>query len=217
MSLSNPTKVAKELSDIEFSESNRRYPIPVLERVLEMCVMGHSQDDIFYAVKSEFEDILFSPISKSNIKTIISDNMEVVRTRRKRIAELCREQTEEDMLDLFNICRPSEELMVKTYNNKLVEAMDELGSLSLSEKDDDGNFKNTQRIMNLMAMAEKFHATISKVSGLDAVREVEIFRQKSNISSAAKNGSGLLPDATPQKRPASSPASDKIIDMPSMD
>lgn len=178
--------------------------------------MGTNQDDIYATIVSEFEDVLLNPITKSQIKTMISDNMEVITERRTRIGDLCRTQTENDMMDLFVHCRPAEKLMVMTYNKKLNEALKEFEDLDISEVDEKGNYTNTQRAFNLMAMIEKFHATIAKVSGLDSFRDLEVFRQKSFIAQQLKGGQGLLPDATPGSRPQNN-ASGTIIDMPTMD
>lgn len=191
--------------------------MPVIERVIELSILGHNQDDIWATICSEFEDILFNPISKLVVKNIISDNMEVIKKRRERMGELYQQDTEKEMLELVRVARPAEVLLVHTYANKISEAAQEMNSLDLSAKDDDGNFVNTGRIMNLIAMTDKMHGILAKITCLDAIRDFELFKQKTTFAAQAKLGSGgLIPDSNGMAQTKPTEPS-KTIDMPEMD
>jgi hypothetical protein len=84
--------------------------------------------------------------------------------------------------------------MVSVYVNKLRQALNQLADLDLDERDDEGNYKNTSRIFVLIEMAEKFQGKIAKIVGTDALREIEVFKQKAEAKAKADaDKGGLLP------------------------
>ena len=81
------------------------------------------------------------------------------------------------------------------YVRQTNRALDEMNALDLGERDPDTNaYVNTSRIFMLIELVNKLQEKIAKIVGTDALREVEVFRQKMEAKMRSEeNANNLLP------------------------
>lgn len=173
-----------------------RLNVPMTERIKQLYVFGRSPSQILDIVKAEFEDIEINPITSNFIKDTIMVNRESFERGRLEYAELCRNELKEQVAFLFKKTQQVENRMVEVFSNKLNEALTIFAGLDLEEKDDDGNYKQTSRFFLMMEACDKLQTKIAKVAGTEILRELEAFRQKSEIQAAlvaAKANGGMMP------------------------
>lgn len=171
-----------------------RVCIPAFERIKHLYALGYSNGAITQTIVDEFQDIEPSPITQENVRRVITNNKEDFENYRIELAESCRKSYKTHTIALFEITQKNELRVVEVYNDKITEALNELATLSLGEQDDKQNYLNTSRIFVLMEFIEKFHKKASEFIGTQAMREVEIYRQKMAIKvSGDTKINGLTP------------------------
>lgn len=170
-----------------------RVCIPVFERIKHLYALGYSTGSIAAQMDVEYSDVDVSIMDKAAIKRIIEFNRAEFDHYRLKIADACMNSNFEHTVTLYNITQHEEQAIVSEYNRKVAEALSELSDLSLCEQDEKGNFKNTARIFVLMELIEKFHKKCSDIIGTQAMRDLEIYRQKMELKDANTKKGGLLP------------------------
>ena len=171
-----------------------RVGVPAYERMKQLYAMGYTANQITEMLRSEFEDIDYNPISVTSVTKLIKSNVREFEVARMELGMQCREEIQRQTALLFRATEDVELTMVQVYVQKLNQVLEEMRDLDLAELDENGNFKNTSRIFVLLEFAEKFQSKIAKIVGTDALREVEVFRQKAEAKrQAEEKGTGLIP------------------------
>jgi len=174
--------------------NSMRVCVPAYERMKELFALGYTNVQIVEALSHEFHDIDLNPLSQGSVRTIIELNQREFQIARMELGLKCREEIQRQTAILFRATEDVELEMVSVYVRKLREALKSMGDLDLSEIDEDGNYKNTSRMFVLIEMSEKLQSKIAKIVGTDALREIEVFRQKAEAKSKVEASSGgLLP------------------------
>ena len=181
-----------------------RVCVPAYERMKHLYALGYTNAQITEVLKHEFQDIDINPISVGSISVLIKKNAREFELARMELGLKCRDEIQRQTAILFRATEDVELEMVSIYVKKLRQALNEMGDLDLSEMDEDGNYKNTSRMFVLIEMSEKLQSKIAKIVGTDALREIEVFRQKAEAKRQAEaSAGGLIPahgktiDATP--------------------
>ena len=189
------------MNAVEFLESQEvptrdmngfRMSVPAMERMKQLYAFGHTYFQICEILKTEFEDIDFNPITPRSIKKIVEQYKAEFENARLQMGLDCREAIQRQITNLFNIAQEKECKLVEVYTKKLDSALSQLADLDLDEKDEDGNYKNTSRVFVLLEMIEKLQSKVSKIVGTDALREIEVYRQKIEAKAAAEDKSNSL-------------------------
>jgi len=174
--------------------NSMRVCVPAYERMKELFALGYTNVQIVEALSHEFHDIDLNPLSQGSVRTIIELNQREFQIARMELGLKCREEIQRQTAILFRATEDVELEMVSVYVRKLREALNSMADLDLAEIDDDGNFKNTSRMFVLIEMSEKLQSKIAKIVGTDALREIEVFRQKAEAKRKVEDsGGGLLP------------------------
>ena len=176
------------------ASSTFRVCTPAYERMKHLYALGHNAAEISEILHQEFMDIDYNPCTPAMVKRIILDNKNNFEQFRMELGLLCREEIQKQTARLFDKVQNEELDHVDVFVIKWKEARDELRTLDLSEMDEDGNFKNTSRIFVLIELCDKLQSRVAKIVGTDAIREVEIYRQKAAAKAEAEQNKGnLLP------------------------
>ncbi len=192
MSASSPYTHARDYLDT--AGTGVRVSVPAYERMKQLYAYGYTNAQISEMLQQEFSDIDYNPITATSVKKIIQLNIQEMERSRMELGLRCREEIQKQTALLFQATQDVELTMVQVYVHKLRQALDEMKDLDLGELDDNGNFKNTSRMFVLLEFCEKFQSKIAKVCGTDALREIEVFRQKAQAKAEfEQKGSGLLP------------------------
>lgn len=166
---------------------------PSYERLKQLYAFGYTNSQMTKIINSEFHDIDFSGFSSKDITDIISNNSADFKSTREELGTLCREEIQDQVRSLYLPSRRIENTMIEIYIDKLESVLESLRKLDLDEIDDNGNFKNTSRTFVLLEIAEKYQIKIAKVAGTDALREIEIFREKAKVKREEEaKGTGLI-------------------------
>lgn len=178
---------------------HNRICTPAYERMKYLYALGNNNTQIVEILSQEFTDIDYNPISPRTVKEIINKNKAEFERYRMELGRLCEEDSRRALAEMSRIVQNAEIDQVDVFSIQWKSARDELRTLDLSEIDDDGNFKNTSRIFVLIELCDKLQSKVAKIVGTDALREIEIFRQKAEAKmEIEKNGGGLLPSAKGQ-------------------
>lgn len=171
-----------------------RVGVPAYERMKQLYALGYTVNQITEMLHQEFNDIDYNPIGAGSVKKLIQENSREFEIARMELGLQCREEIQRQTALLFRATEDVELTMVQVYVHKLNAVLEEMRNLDLAELDENGNFKNTSRIFVLLEFAEKFQSKIAKIVGTDALREVEVFRQKAEAKrQAEEKGTGLIP------------------------
>jgi hypothetical protein len=172
---------------------------PAYERMKYLYALGNNNTQIVEILSQEFSDIDYNPISARVVKEIINQNKPEFERYRMEIGMLCEEDAKRALASMYRIVQDAEIDQVDVFTYQWKTARDELRTLDLSEVDDDGNFKNTSRIFVLIELCDKLQSKVAKIVGTDAIREIEIFRQKAAAKAEMEQNKGnLLPQAKGQ-------------------
>lgn len=181
-----------------------RFSAPIMERIGFLFGNGMTNDEIFMTVSQEFSDTLAYPITKESVRTIITKNKPFFLERRKQMGEMHLAAIQGHALSLFEATHVREHKMVEVFNRKMDELLISLASLDLDEKDDKGNFTNTNRAFVIIEMIDKLQTKCAQITGANAMREVAIYKLKLEAQAANKDGGFGLPnmrDANPGAGP----------------
>lgn len=173
-----------------------RVCVPAYERMMQLYAFGHNATQIAEILHQEFADIDYNPITPSSVKKIIELNQTEFQIARMNLGLKCREKIQEQISVLFAGAQDVELAMQSVYTNQLRNVLNQLAEVDVGEQDEEGNYVKTARFFVLLEMAEKLQSKISKLAGTDALREIEVYRQKAEAKQQAENDrNSLLPKA----------------------
>lgn len=167
---------------------------PTYERIKQLWILGNSPTAISIIINEELSDLEANTITPGVISQIIGSNLEDFHDTRGKIGLKCQDAIREQVSVMFNIVRQRESRLVTVFADKLEVVLNQLSELDIDEKDDDGSFKNTSRFFVLYEMADKLQSKISRITGSDALREIEVFKQKLELKTKIEGKEGLIPD-----------------------
>lgn len=169
--------------------------VPAYERAKHLYTLGKTFPQIADVLNQEMGDIDLTHHTTESVSRMIRDNQQEFDEYKYELGAMCREEIQMQTKRLFNVVQNKEFDMVDVFSEKMGEALEELRDLDLDEQDELGNYKNTSRVFVLTEMIIKLQSSVSKIVGTDALREVEIFRQKANAKQEAEANSkaNLLP------------------------
>lgn len=174
----HPKNDALDYMNRNISDSRVRVSVPAFERMKQLYAFGNTNAQISEILQSEFHDIDFNQMTVTMVKTIIVENQDEFNKARAAMGDKCREEIQQQVAMLFKATRDVECVMVDVYVEKMESALAQLRELDLDELDEEGNYRNTSRIFVLIELIDKIQTKIAKIVGTDALREVEVFRQK---------------------------------------
>lgn len=173
-----------------------RINVPVYERVKYLYALGYTDGHIAKMINSEFDDIELYSMNPEIIRMLRSENKEDFDNTKNELATRCRESILETAGVLYNVTSDKEMKMARVYAMQLDKILDALGDLDINEIDEDtGSYKNTSRFFVLMEMAEKLQTKAAKLTGTEAIREIEAYRMKmqAKVQAEDSRGAGLVP------------------------
>lgn len=171
-----------------------RINVPVFERICYLYSMGFANTDMVDILNTEYEDLIESPITLGKLELIISEHKAQLDIYSKEMGLSFREEIQGHIKVLYEKTCIKEKDIVEIYLDKIGQYLDELKTLDPAEEDEDGNFVNTSRIFVLHELIDKFHKSASKITGTEALRDIEIFRMKEEAkAAAAADKNNLLP------------------------
>jgi hypothetical protein len=172
-----------------------RVSVPAFERMKQLYALGYTNAQIAETMHQEFQDIDYNPITTTMVKKLIAANGPAMDQARMELGEKCRDEIQRQTAALFRATEDVELTLVSVYVGQLKSVLEEMRELDLQEIDPEtGNYKNTSRMFVLIEFVEKLQSKIAKIVGTDALREVEVFRQKAEAKRAAEErGTGLIP------------------------
>ena len=172
-----------------------RVMVPAYERMKQLYALGYTNAQIAETLHQEFQDIDYNPITPTMVKKLVQSNIESFEQARMELGEKCRDEIQRQVAYLFRATEDVELTLVSVYVGQLKSVLEEMRGLDLQEIDEEtGNYKNTSRMFVLIEFVEKLQSKIAKIVGTDALREVEVFRQKAEAKRAAEErGAGLIP------------------------
>ena len=168
--------------------------VTVLERIKECYCRGYNSAQICKSINDEFGDIIHKPLDADDIKGLLNEKKEEFESARMEYSSIVQERHKQKFGSLYLQVLDEEAKQVEVFKGKMAEALDELGGLSLAEKDEDDNYKNTGRIFMLIELTTKLQSAVSKIIGSDALRELEILKLREQIKTAPPET--LLPRVT---------------------
>lgn len=183
---------ASTISNYMSMRNGMRCSVPAYERIKQLYALGYSDTQISNAARGEFDDIDPNELTPSVITSIRSSNSEDFDKSRMNLGLACRDKIQEHQKFLFVASQGAELRLVKVYVHKINSALAELDELDLQELTEEGGFKNTSRFFVLLEIVTKLQTTIAKLVGTDAMRDIEIYRQKMEAKLQAEKGSGVL-------------------------
>lgn len=192
--MSDNTTASEYFARTKFIGAGARMCTPAYERLKHLHALGHSYAEMCECLNQEFADVAYTPITLRMVRMLYEENREDFEKTRMELGLKCREEIQNQVAILFNRTENVECEMVDVYVLKMKSALAQLRDLDLDERDDSGNYKNTSRIFVLIEMVDKLQSKVSKIVGTDALREIEIFRQKAAARAEAENNkANLLP------------------------
>lgn len=175
--------------------SSKRVLVPAYERIKQLWSYGHTSAQILEVINGEFSDVDFNPLTFNDVESLIRDNMDEFKKARMDIGKRCGRELQEQAATLYQLTVKSESALVRIYATKIEEATHALADLDLTERDADNNFCNIKQVFIFVELINKLQNQMAKIAGTDALREIEILKQKLNIQAHFKSGGGLLPSA----------------------
>lgn len=166
--------------------------IPTTERLTQLYALGYDSQQMAAIIENELGDIDLSRVTPDQIKEFIRNNKELLDRAKLDITKTCRETIIKQTELLFVKSQDVELRMVNSFISKLNNILKSLDDLDINERDDMGNYINMSRFFVLLEAAEKLQSRIAKVVGTDAVRDVEVYRQKMELKQKA-NENDLMP------------------------
>ncbi len=180
---------------------NERFSIPMFERMKILYALGHTPAIITSTLQNEFQDIEVNPITIQTVQQILeSRKAEFVAFKEEVSVEVAKE----GLIHLKDVIRrvaESENRFVVAAATKMDNLVDAMLTLDLTIADEEGNLKNLAQYCRLLEATEKTQKIIAKLSGTDALRDLEIYLRKANIDQAAKGGSSMIPLGAGGERP----------------
>lgn len=177
--------------DVTFIKKDRMN-VPMVVRIQHLYTLGLSDTEISKTINDEMGDQLVSLTTPRMIRSTIIEYQEEFDRHRVKTKNEISAHFGEQLLTMFHRTRDMEIQLVDTLLKKIEEARSEMDSFNLSEVDKDGNHTNSRRFFILMNAIEGSYKTVSKIVGLDALREVELFTQKAAAKAQAENSSMKL-------------------------
>lgn len=182
--------------DTNITRQPNRMSIPAFERLKQLYAFGHSITHMVEILSKEFGDIDYNPLTVDILKIIIHKNKEELERDRLTLTQDCRDHVRRQIARLFDLVQQSECRMVEVYVKKFDTLINQLSALDMDERDEGtGAWKNTSRCFVLLELIDKIQGKIAKVVGTDALREIEIYKQKMAAKAEAEDnvGAGALP------------------------
>ena len=166
--------------------------VPAYERVKQLYALGYRTGEILSIVNSEFADVMVNPLSMDALNGLIGSHKEEMLAARENLGIGFREQIANQMQILHEKTSGIERKLVEVYCGQLNEFLDQMASLDPNEIDENGNYKNTNRLFVLHELIDKFHLKIEKITGTGTLREVEAYRIKLEIKTKAEAGKSMM-------------------------
>lgn len=180
------------MSDIQRDPYNKRgFTIPVEERIRYYYILGYGTTDIVTLVSGEYQEFESIPIDYKTVSAFIKTNKKALMDARQNSAIQLRKELSIQLKENFTIAQFTEVNIVETYCKKIKELIEELEVLDISEKNEDGYFRNMGQYATLVMAINKTHEMIEKLSGTAASREVMIYMKKAYVKEQAAKGMGL--------------------------
>lgn len=149
-----------------------------MERLAALYALGYDATVIHEVLETEFGDYELHPITVEVISKVIRHNRTELVKMREQLTVDCRAEIAKQFAKFFEITKSTESKMVDVYLKKMDSLLDELTDLDIQETDEFGNKTNTQRFFLLISAVDKLHGMIAKITGTNALRDVEIHRLK---------------------------------------
>ena len=179
--------------DSNITRQPNRMSIPAFERLKQLYAFGHSITQMVEILSNEFGDIDYNPLTVDTLKIIINKNKEELERDRLTLTQDCRDHVRRQIARLFDIVQQSECRMVEVYVRQFDKLINQLADLDMDARDPStGAYLHTSRCFVLLELIDKIQGKISKVVGTDAMREIEIYKQK---MAAKIEAEGLDPSA----------------------
>lgn len=151
-----------------------------MERLISLYAYGNSAVEIFKILSQEFDDVEVNPIRLADVKNVIKMQKAELDLAKQELSTLCRDAMQKQMLSLYERGNAIEAKIFDRYTRKMEEMMDRLDDIDLAEPDPEGS--NLKTYFSLITAIEKTHQMAVKICGVDSIREIELFRMKTDIS-----------------------------------
>lgn len=167
------------------------FSIPVEERIRFYYSLGYSATAIARVVSSEYQEFELNPITPDSITSYIRKNLESLKLAQKTTIEEIRRKNGERLQENFVVAQHAEFSIVSAYSKKIIELVEQLDKLDLSEKSKDGHFINMGPYATLVMAINKTQEMLEKLSGTAAAREVMTHMKKAYVKEVAAKGVGM--------------------------
>lgn len=132
-------------------------------------------------------------LTDSVLRELYRGNQEEFEQSRIELGIVCRDEIRRQTAVLFNKTEQVECEMVDSYVTKLKQCIGAMNALDLEETDELGNFINTSKVFTLIELSTRLQSVIAKIVGTDALREIEVFRQKAEAKRDSESRTLLPP------------------------
>lgn len=167
------------------------FSIPVEERISFYYSLGHSVAAIARLVSSEYQEFEINPITEESIIQYIRKNKnKLISLQQDNIAAI-RAKNAEQLQKSFTVAQHAEISIAEAYAKKIIELIEELDSLDVTERSPDGNYVNMGRYATLVMCINKTQEMLEKISGTAAAREVMTHMKKAYVKEMAAKGAGM--------------------------
>lgn len=167
------------------------FSIPVEERIAFYYSLGHGVADIARIVSSEYQEFELHPITEQSVALYIRKNTRrLYALQQDAIAEI-RAKNAEELGKSFSVAQHAELSIASAYSKKIIEMVNELDALDITERTKEGHFKNMGAYCTLVLSINKTQEMLEKISGTKAAREVMVHMKKAFVKEAAAKGMGM--------------------------
>lgn len=165
---------------------------PLQKRVEQLYVYGYNSESITAMVVQEFQDVEAFPISHELIHKMIENNQSALEEARSEYLENLSSSIIEDMRVLLQKGAESDNKLVQQMLKKEEEILTSMNSLDVTVIEE-GKAKELMLFLSYLDALERVNKLKSKLTGMDAWREFEIFRRKEELK-AKLSTTDLIPD-----------------------
>jgi hypothetical protein len=182
---SHPPEPPKPFRPFNFDEhvyrSNAQVSAPAWARIQQLYAFGKGDVEIHEIISQEFQDFEANPISLISLRKMIAERRPELEAGREALAAACGEEVLQQGKELFAMLHKAENRSVTRLIKKMDNLVDQIELCDLTVLNDKGQPANLGVYAALLKMLGETQLLCAKIAGTDAVREIEIYRQKKQI------------------------------------
>lgn len=173
-----------------------RFSAPCLSRLIYLYAYGYTTEAILEILQREFQDVEAYPITYENISRMISSNRDMLEEYKQTLVDELRRENKEYMKQLVEKGLSNDMRIAEALIKKEDELLDVMMATDLKSLDENGRPSEMGVFLATMAAIEKVNKLKGTLTGITAIRELDVYMRKEEIKKKINSNSDILPPPT---------------------